>query len=100
MNDQNHLTGTTFTTGIHGGYSLVSSDLKLDAARPEFTFIREARYDARLVDATGKVVLRSRGTASRFAFNTANLSSGVHFMHVNVEGTGSRVQRYALAEGL
>jgi hypothetical protein len=98
---QNRLTGQTYTpSSIQGGYKLVSSDLRMSAARPEFTYIREAQYDAQLVNASGTVVARSRGKASNFAFDTSRLSDGIYFMHVKIDGSAARIQRYALAAGI
>lgn len=96
---ENRLTGQTYTATSVRGYTLVSSDLKLDNARPGFTYIREAPYEARLVNASGKVVMQSRGKASRFAFDASRLSDGIYFMQVKIDGM-SRMHRYAVAGGI
>ena len=96
----NRLTGQAYSpSSIGRGYQLVSSDLKVNGSRPEFTYIREARYEARLVNVSGKEMLASRGTASHVSFDTSRLPDGVYFMHVKVDGTAPRVQRYAIASG-
>ena len=93
---ENRLTGTTYTATSLKGYKVVSSDLKMNNAHPGFTYIREAKYDAQLMNAAGKVVQQSRGKASTFAFNTSNLSDGVYFMQVKVEGMEAMTKRYAI----
>src|SRR5690606_28478190 len=80
VDDKNHLTGQSYSpSSIGRGFELVSSDLKLSWARPEFTYIREARYEARLVNVSGREVMGSRGVASRFAFDTSRLPDGIYF---------------------
>lgn len=100
VDENNHLTGEDFEGTSVDNYTLVSSDLKVNRVHPEFTYIREARYEARLMTPSGRVVQQSRGTASRFSFDTSRLSDGVYFMHVKIDGTAARVQRYAIASGL
>jgi hypothetical protein len=100
VDEKNHTTGQNVTSSVNGGYGFVSSDLKIGAARPGFTFIRETRYDAQLLNASGKVVQRSQGRSSNFAFNTSRLSSGIYFMQLKIEGSSPVMKRYALTAGL
>jgi hypothetical protein len=93
----NHTTGTVYqATSLRGGYSIISRDLKLNASRPEFTYAREATYEAQLMDASGKVVMQSQGRASHFRFNTSRLANGVYMMRVNIDGTPVATHQYAI----
>ena len=92
----NQLTGEVVS--LRGGrFAAEPRMLSLDPAVPGFRYPHPVRYDAVLVDATGKVALRARGVGDRFAFDPSRLASGVHVLRVKVDGEPAATRRYMLS---
>jgi hypothetical protein len=94
---QNHVTGTVYDPTSIKGYSIAARDVKIDDFRMAFSYPQDERYEAQVVDVSGKVLMSSRGNASGYAFDQSALKSGVYFMKVRVGGGAQLSKRYVVA---
>lgn len=95
VDEKNHLTGTVYNNSSVKGYAIAPDAVEFDERRLAFSYPREERYDARVVDVSGKVMLSSSGTGTGYAFDQSSLKPGVYFLRLRV-GDNELSKRYVL----
>lgn len=86
-------------TNLMTGQIFQGSTALFDAAKPAFTSLFDKKYEAKLMDVTGRLVASKTGFGKvNYEFDGSRLKSGVYFLSVKIGSAPAKIQRYAFTQ--